>query len=231
MADEGKIKIIRMVPTKIEALSDAAKKAERAVLAGGGLSSQDDEDPDVLAGLIDRTTQPTSNKFTIPQPVAKQAPGRHPTASPAAKPAAGAEAMSFGEVNLGGDSAAEIETTAPAAGKAAAKGTPKPPARQGAGAAPAAVRPAAATPEKVQARPSVRPLPKEEPEIKRSYAREIKIVLIVLVILAAIGGGVYAYMQYRAKAAQEAAEENARLDQGSLDNLKDQATKKVSPNP
>jgi hypothetical protein len=226
MSDEGKIKIIRTTPSKSEALSDAAKKAEQAVLAGGGLSSLDDEDPKVFAGLIDRNSQPPAAKVASPN--AKLPANRRPAASPAARPTPGAQDMSFGEVNLGGDQGGQIETADPSTSKATAKGAAKPPAKPPASLASPPQK--AAAPEKVQPRSSVRPAPREEPRVKRSYAREIKIALIILVVLAAIGGGIYAFVQYRAKAEQEAAAEKERLDQGSLDNLKDQATKKVSPN-
>jgi hypothetical protein len=107
---------------------------------------------------------------------------------------------------------------------------PAVPRKPGAGqAAPARPKPAApaepAAPARAQARPRP-PRPEEPPEPKRSYAKEIKIALIVLVCLGLIGGGVFGFLKWRegVRLAEEA-QMNA-LNKGSLDSLKNDSLNK-----
>jgi hypothetical protein len=108
------------------------------------------------------------------------------------------------------------------AGKAKAEGKAEP-------AASAQPKPAApaepAAPARAQARPRP-PRPEEPPEPKRSYAKEIKIAVIVIVCLGLIGGGVFGFLKWRegVRLAEEA-QMNA-LNKGSLDSLKNDSLNK-----
>ncbi|MBW1808198.1 MAG: hypothetical protein JRJ19_07965 [Deltaproteobacteria bacterium] len=66
---------------------------------------------------------------------------------------------------------------------------------------------------------------KGRPISKRSYAKEIKIALIVIVSLAIIGGGVYGFLKWRAGVAAEEQAEKDLLNSQSLDSLRDAAVK------
>ena len=61
---------------------------------------------------------------------------------------------------------------------------------------------------------------------KRSYGRQIKIFLLVVLILAAIGGGVYGFIKWRQSVAEAEAADKAKIDSSSLDSLKDDTIKK-----
>jgi hypothetical protein len=79
--------------------------------------------------------------------------------------------------------------------------------------------------------------PAERPHIRVHSAEEgssgkwVKWVVIVLAVLAVIGGGVYGVLKWREAAERQRLEELARLNQGSLDSLKDQAMKKEGVSP
>ena len=61
---------------------------------------------------------------------------------------------------------------------------------------------------------------------KRSYGRQIKIFLLVVLILAAIGGGVYGFIKWRQSVAAAEAAEKAKIENSSLDSLRDDTFKK-----
>jgi len=61
---------------------------------------------------------------------------------------------------------------------------------------------------------------------KRSYGRQIKIFLLIVLILAAIGGGVYGFIKWRQSVAEAEAAEKAKIENSSLDSLKDDTIKK-----
>lgn len=71
-----------------------------------------------------------------------------------------------------------------------------------------------------------KPRPELSPVPPRSYAREIKILAIVLAILAVIAGAIVGFVKWRESVREETAAELDRLDQGSLDALKEQAVRK-----
>ncbi|HOX45251.1 MAG TPA: hypothetical protein PK668_16770 [Myxococcota bacterium] len=106
----------------------------------------------------------------------------------------------------------------------AAKAQPEGEERPAARSKPAAPAEPAA-PARAQARPRP-PRPEEPPEPKRSYAREIKIAILVIVCLGLIGGGVYGFLEWRegVRLAEEA-QMNA-LNKGSLDSLKNDSLNK-----
>jgi hypothetical protein len=66
---------------------------------------------------------------------------------------------------------------------------------------------------------------KGRPIAKRSYAKEIKIALIVIICLAIVGGGVYGFLKWREGVAAEEQAEKDLLNSQSLDSLRDAAVK------
>lgn len=78
-----------------------------------------------------------------------------------------------------------------------------------------------------------KPLPMRDPSKeyrpyvpKRSYGRQIKIFLLVVLILAAIGGGVYGFIKWRESVAAAEAAEKAKIESSSLDKLRDDTIRK-----
>jgi len=64
------------------------------------------------------------------------------------------------------------------------------------------------------------------PKPRRSYAKEIKIGLIILAVLAVIGGAVFGIVKWREGVEAERMAEKDRLNSTSLDSLRDEAVKK-----
>ena len=129
---------------------------------------------------------------------------------PAKKPS-----LSFGELELGGASADSPELELAAAGEEPA--APKPPP-----APPVEPRPAEREP------PPMREPSKEYvPYVpKRSYGRQIKIILIIVLALAAIGGGIYGFLKWRESVEAAEAAEKAKIESSSRDSLMDDTFKK-----
>jgi hypothetical protein len=61
---------------------------------------------------------------------------------------------------------------------------------------------------------------------KRSYGRQIKIFLLVVLILAAIGGGIYGFIKWRESVEAAEAAEKAKIESSSRDSLMDDTFKK-----
>ena len=129
--------------------------------------------------------------------------------------------LGFGELDLGGGSpeSPELELSAmsedpieePAAPKPAQAPAPPPPIEKAA-----------------DSRPPMRDPSKEYvPYVpKKSYGRQVKIFLLVVLILAAVGGGVYGFIKWRESVAAAEAAEKAKIESSSLDSLKDDTIKK-----
>ena len=66
---------------------------------------------------------------------------------------------------------------------------------------------------------------KGRPIARRSYAKEIKIAIIVIICLAIVGGGVYGFLKWREGVAAEEQAEKDHLNSQSLDSLRDAAVK------
>jgi hypothetical protein len=78
-----------------------------------------------------------------------------------------------------------------------------------------------------------KPLPMRDPSKeyvpyvpKRSYGRQIKIFLLVVLILAAIGGGIYGFIKWRESVEAAEAAEKAKIESSSRDSLMDDTFKK-----
>jgi hypothetical protein len=118
---------------------------------------------------------------------------------------------------------------APAQPRASAATTPAPQAQPQARPRPAPPQAPAKVPEQADGprppRPR-RPAPEQPPEPRRSYAREIKIALLVIAGLGLIGGGVFGFLKWREGVRQAEEEQLRALDQGSLDSLRNDALTK-----
>jgi hypothetical protein len=126
--------------------------------------------------------------------------------------------LGFGELDLGGGPAdsPELELSGASEEPAAKPAAPEPP------------RPAAPVEKAADSRPPMRDPSKEYvPYVpKRSYGRRIKIFLLVVLILAAIGGGVYGFIKWRESVAAAEAAEKAKIENSSRDSLMDDTFKK-----
>jgi hypothetical protein len=132
--------------------------------------------------------------------------------------------LGFGELDLGGGptDSPELELGGMSEDPIEKPAAPKP--------APAAEAPTAPPPVE---RPSDSKLPIRDPSKeyvpyvpKRSYGRQIKIFLLVVLILAAIGGGVYGFIKWRESVAAAEAAEKAKIESSSRDSLMDDTFKK-----
>jgi hypothetical protein len=155
----------------------------------------------------------------------KEEPAPKKPAAPAKKPPDRPPPnLGFGELDLGSASteSPELELSAmsedPIESPAAPAPTPAP--------APAAPPPA-------ERLADSKPPPMRDPSKeyvpyvpKRSYGRQIKIFLLVVLILAAIGGGVYGFIKWRQSVAEAEAAEKAKIENSSLDSLRDDTFKK-----
>ena len=96
------------------------------------------------------------------------------------------------------------------------------------------VKPAAPAAKPPEAKPAKRePAPRREPSEdhltyvpRRSYGRQIKIFLIVVLILAAVGGGVWGFLKWRESDKAAEAAEKAKIESSSRDKLMDDKFKK-----
>ena len=159
----------------------------------------------------------------------KEEPAPKKPAAPAKKePDRPPPNLGFGELDLGGGStdSPELELSAMSEDpvESPAAPTPAPPA-------PKAQVPLAQAP--VEKLPETKPPPMRDPSReyvpyvpKRSYGRQIKIFLLVVLILAAIGGGVYGFIKWRQSVAAAEAAEKAKIENSSLDSLRDDTFKK-----
>ena len=212
-------------------LSEALRRAEEAILKDGKLRDEEvkkekekkirkpmDLD-DVLFDEPRKQKQPKKpieppkqNKEKPPKPeAAKKKPGSHPPPN-----------LSFGELDLSRASAdapkLELDTEEEkSAAMPAEKRPPKPPKAE-----PTEAKPAE------QERPRRRKDPDEYvPYVPRSsFARKIKIALIVLLVLAAIGGGVFGFLKWRESVEADEAAEKAKIENSSRDSLMDDSFKK-----
>jgi hypothetical protein len=172
------------------------------------------------------------SKKEEPAPEKPAAPGKKPADRPPPN-------LGFGELDLtdAPSDAPELELAAGAGEPAAAK--PPPPAEPEAAqplplepmSAPLpSAEPAAAPPVErpADSRPPMREPSKEYIPFtpKSSSGRKIKIVLFVVLILAAIGGGIYGFIKWRQSVAEADAAEKAKIENSSLDSLKDDTIKK-----
>jgi uncharacterized protein HemX len=161
---------------------------------------------------------------------------KHPAATSAAAKPAASKVSSFGEIDLGADE--EPLPDLASQGSAAPKQQPRP-SRPATPEAP----PTSGGEGVIGADDGSEPLgrekrpPAERPSIRVHSADEgssgkwMKWVVIVLAALAVIAGGVYGILKWREAAEQQRLEELAKLNQGSLDSLKDQAMKKEGVSP
>jgi hypothetical protein len=170
------------------------------------------------------------------KPAPKEPPA--PAKKPADRPPPN---LSFGELDLGGAPADPSELELAATGEEPAASKPPPPAEPEAesplplepmSAPLPSAEPMAAPPPPVE-RPAVsRPFMREPSKEyvpftpRRSHGRQIKIFLLIVLILAAIGGGVYGFIKWRQSVAEAEAADNAKIDSSSLDSLKDDTIKK-----
>jgi hypothetical protein len=152
----------------------------------------------------------------------KEEPAPKKPAAPAKKlPDRPPPNLGFGELDLGGGSAESSEMELSAMSEDPIE------------------RPTAPTPSKAPTapppveRPSDSRLPMRDPSKeyvpyvpKRSYGRQIKIFLLVVLILAAIGGGVYGFIKWRESVAAAEAAEKAKIESSSRDSLMDDTFKK-----
>jgi len=139
----------------------------------------------------------------------------------------------FGMIDLGGDEAASLGTgdgDAAGAGSVEGAGESTPAAAGGTAAGSATPGPAVparqpADNQQPVARPPSRYEPIEAPARPLVEPRTIKLILLVVLVLAALSGAVYGVMKWRASVAAEKAAEQERLNSRSLDNLRDQAVR------
>jgi len=152
------------------------------------------------------------SKKEKPAPKKPAAPEKKPPDQPLKK-------LSFGELDLAGSPSdePELELAASAEEPAAAK----PPPQAEPAAPPPAERPA-------DSRPPMREPSKEYVPFtpKRSHKRQIKIFLLIVLILAAVGGGAYGLIKWLQSEAEAEAAEKAKIESSSLDSLKDDTIKK-----
>jgi hypothetical protein len=95
----------------------------------------------------------------------------------------------------------------------------------------ASAAPVAAQPKRERPKQPLRVKDVLPPAPKKSYAREIKIALIVVGILVVIAGTVLGIIHWRQSAEAEKQAELNRLNQQSLDSLKDDTLKKEKYGP
>jgi hypothetical protein len=153
----------------------------------------------------------------------KEEPAPKKPAAPAKKlPDRPPPNLGFGELNLskGPTDSPELELSAMS----------EDPVERPAAPAPAPEAPAAPPPVE---RPSDSRLPMRDPSKeyvpfvpKSSFGRQIKIFLLVVLILAAIGGGVYGFIKWRESVAAAEAAEKAKIESSSRDSLMDDTFKK-----
>ncbi len=160
------------------------------------------------------------------------AASKTPAAKPASPQPAGERSLAFGEVDLGGSDEPLPEMASQE--KAPAKAARAPAAKPG---APAPRPPLKAKAEEAEspvedAEPVAPPPEKERPYIrvhssspKRDSGKIVRLVVIVVVALAVLGGAIFGVMKFieSRKLAQE--EEIKKLDRSSLDRLKNEAAR------
>jgi hypothetical protein len=172
------------------------------------------------------------SKKEEPAPKKAAAPGKKPGDRPPPN-------LSFGELDLSGapTDSPELELAAsgekPAASKSTAEPAAESPVPMESMSAPLPqAEPAAAPPPPVErpadSRPPMRDPSKEYVPFapKRSYGRKIKIFLLVVLILAAVGGGIYGFIKWRQSVAEAEAAEKAKIESSSLDTMRDDTFKK-----
>lgn len=175
------------------------------------------------------------SKKAEPAPKEPPAAAKQPTKKPIDRPPPN---LSFGELDLAGGPAdsPELELAGTKEGPTASK----PPAESAAESSVPLEPMSAPLPQAEPAAPKPlerslesKPLPMRDPSKeyvpyvpKRSYGRQIKKFLLVLLILAAIGGGVYGFIKWRQSVAEAEAAEKAKIENSSLDSLKDDTIKK-----
>lgn len=183
---------------------------------------------------FDQKKKTSAPRHSGPPPAA--APAAPKKAAPREKAKPAAPNLGFGMLDLGGGSAdspqLELATTPPgekSVEQAAKKPIEKPvevpaemPPAQPPSAEPPRVRPAELE------LPARRKTPEEYvPYVpRRSYAREIKIALLVLLILAVVGGGVYGFLKWRESVDAEKAALREQIDSASRESLMDDTIKK-----
>lgn len=230
-------------------LKEALRRAEEAVLKDGKLRDEeakkdkevkprqpvelDDEhfkekksskpiDLDDVLFSESRNKKPAAKPVDLPKQKSeppmvdlnkKEKPQAAPKKAPASRPP---PKLSFGELDLSGASADSQELELAAA--------PEEPD----------VKPAAPAAKPPEAKPAKRePPPRRESAEehvtyvpRRSYGRQIKIFLIVVLILAAVGGGVWGFLKWRASVEAAEAAEKAKIESSSRDSLMDDKFKK-----
>lgn len=155
---------------------------------------------------------------------------KQPEASVKKEPDRPSPNLGFGELDLGGASSDSAELELAAAGGDPA-GKSEPPMVDLSRREEPAPAPSAQAPLGRHLDP--KPLPMRDPSKeyvpyvpKRSHGRQIKIFLLIVLILAAIGGGVYGFIKWRQSVAEAEAAEKAKIENSSLDSLRDDTFKK-----
>jgi hypothetical protein len=193
--------------------------------------------------FLDKEKAPRAKKPGEAKPAIQKAPAASARPSPD---------LGFGELDLGGPGDMPELELAP--GKSSAQPTAQKPSQEPPRpAAPAPVSPAPVSPAPVAPAPvapaPVAPAPvappAEQPEPfefkrpprrssaeetafipRRSYAREIKIALIVLLVLAAVGAGVFGIIKWRESVAAEKAALKEQINSASRESLMNDTIKK-----